>query len=172
MAKATSPLFAVEASGQVGKSIVYDRRGFVRVYTKPSNPKTDAQANVRTVFRAVAAVIRVIGKNATEDIRALASPAYRWNAYIVKHTLGHNMHEWNLNTTRFNNLGTDEQNAWDTAAQNAGITPTHMEYDEYPLDKLAGRALWGVANALWKHGIGPAQPDGTNATDWANYITQ
>ncbi len=172
MAKATSPLFAVEASGQLGKAVVYDRRGYVRAYAKPSNPQTDAQANVRTPFRAVAAVIRVIGKNATEDIRAQASPAYRWNAYIVKHTLGPNMHEWNLSTVSFNALGADGQNAWDTAAQNAGITPTHVEYDEYPPDKLAGRALWAVANALWKRGIGPAEPTADNANTWVSYLTR
>ena len=171
MAKATSPLFAVEASGQVGKSIVYDRRGFVRMYTRPTNPKTDAQGNIRTPFRAVAAIIKATGQNAKADLKTKAEPSYRWNAWLVRETLGKSLKNWQDAMTAYNGLDATVQGNWDTAAQNAGINPTPLPYDQNPPDHLAGRALYAAARALHANGLGAGDPASTDPTAWATYIT-
>jgi len=171
MAKATSPLFAVEASGQIGHSIVYDRRGFVRMYARPANPKTDAQGNIRTPFRAVAAVIKVIGNTAKNDMRQKAEPSYRWNAWLIAQTLGKGLATWDAAQTAFSNLDATTQDNWETAAQNAGINPVAVSYDNNPPDHLAGRALFATASALNTNGLGPGAPATTTPSAWADYIT-
>ena len=171
MAKATSPLFAVEASGQVGKAIVYDRRGYVRMYTKPANPKTDGQGNIRTPFRAVAAIIKATGQNAKADLKTKAEPSYRWNAWLVREMLGKSLAAWDASMAAFSGLAATAQQNWDDAAQNAGINPTPMPYDQNPPDHLAGRALYAAARVLTHAGLGPGEPTADNATAWANYIT-
>ncbi len=171
MAKATSPLFAVEASGQVGKSIVYDRRGFVRVYTRPANPRTDAQGDIRTAFRAVAAVIKQIGSQAKADIAAKAEQTYRWNAKIVADAIGKGMVGWNSAKTAFNNLDSTTQGNWQTAATNANINPAAVPYDQNPPANLAGLALFAVATAYTRNQLGPGDPTNTDASAWVSYLT-
>lgn len=53
MAKTTSPLFGVDAAGQLGDSLVYSSwKGvkYARRYVIPSNPRTVAQMEVRNTF--------------------------------------------------------------------------------------------------------------------------
>ncbi len=53
MARVKGPLFSLEASGSVSKTIVYSQwkgRNYVREHTIPLNPQTAAQVNVRTAM--------------------------------------------------------------------------------------------------------------------------
>lgn len=47
MAKVNGGLFSLEASGALGKAIVYDRRGYVREWAIPFNPQSEGQRVVR-----------------------------------------------------------------------------------------------------------------------------
>jgi hypothetical protein len=47
MAKVTGALFSLEASGKFANALVFDRRGYVRSYKRPTNLQTAAQGNVR-----------------------------------------------------------------------------------------------------------------------------
>ncbi len=53
MARVKGPLFSLEASGSVKKTIVYSKwkgRQYVRQHTIPQNPQSTNQVNVRTAF--------------------------------------------------------------------------------------------------------------------------
>lgn len=174
MAKATAPLFSIEASGQLARTLVYDRRGFVRQYVIPANPKTNDQADVRYPFLGVAAVTGQVGPTAKSHIKQAAekegATTYRWNAYLVGKALAGDY--WDTKGTGFDHMEPSGKDAWETAAQNAGVTVHSLGYGTEP-DHLAGRALWVVAWAMRERlDIGPDQdPNQGNATAWANYIT-
>ena len=58
MARVTGPLFSMDASGTVGKAIVFSKwkgRSYVRRHAVPSNPRSGLQVGIRTVFGFVAA---------------------------------------------------------------------------------------------------------------------
>jgi len=53
MAKVKGPLFSLEASGSVAKTVVYSKwkgRQYVRQHTIPLNPQSAKQVNVRTAM--------------------------------------------------------------------------------------------------------------------------
>lgn len=53
MAKVKGPLFSLEASGSVAKTVVYSKwkgRQYVRQHTIPLNPQSEKQVNVRTAM--------------------------------------------------------------------------------------------------------------------------
>jgi len=170
MAKVTSPLFGFDASGALGKAIVYDKRGFVREYVTPSNPQTDPQANIRTPFRALAACVKATGAAAKNDIKGISPEGYRWSSHIIGEALGKELAAWNHSMSTFDALTSAEQDDWVNQAQHIHINPAPVSYDINPIDKLPGRAMWAYANALARNGLGGDEPDGTNASTWANYI--
>lgn len=54
MARTTAPLFSLDASGSVGKSITFSKwrgRNYVRRLVTPANPKSGLQTGVRSFFR-------------------------------------------------------------------------------------------------------------------------
>ena len=172
MAKTIAPLFSLEASGQLAKTLVYDRRGYVRNYVIPTNPKTDDQANIRHPFAGTAAVVKVIHQNVENEIRGVAEdagkPGYRWTSFLVGEVLRGN--GWNVYDAAFNALTSAEQDNWQNDAQAIGIAPTTLNYGTAP-SKFAGRAMFIVASAMYNRlGLGLAAPTGSNSGDWANYI--
>lgn len=53
MARVKGPLFSLEASGSIAKTVVYSQwkgRNYVREHTIPYNPQTAPQVNVRTAM--------------------------------------------------------------------------------------------------------------------------
>lgn len=53
MARVKGPLFSLEASGTIGKTVTYSQwkgRNYVRRHTIPLNPQTAPQVNVRTAM--------------------------------------------------------------------------------------------------------------------------
>lgn len=74
MARTKGPLFSLDASGSLDKTIVYSQwkgRSYVRRHAIPFNPKTATQVNVRT------AMTLLVAQWQSED------PAYQteWNDY-------------------------------------------------------------------------------------------
>ncbi|NPA93525.1 MAG: hypothetical protein GXO56_07585 [Chloroflexi bacterium] len=174
MAKTIAPLFSLEASGQLAKTLVYDRRGYVRNYVVPTNPKTENQANIRHPFAGVAAVVRVIHPDTENVIRAAAEnagkPGYRWTSFLVGEVLRGN--GWDIYDAAFNNLTSDEQDNWQAAAESKGIAPTVLDYGTAPT-KFAGRSLFIVAYAMHERlNMGVIPPDGGNYATWADYIAE
>lgn len=59
MAKVKGPLFSLEASGSIKKTIVYSQwkgRNYVRQHTIPFNPQSEKQVNVRTAMTLLVAL--------------------------------------------------------------------------------------------------------------------
>lgn len=53
MVKITGPMFSLDASGSIGKTITFSKskgRNYVRTLVKPSNPKSGGQVGVRQMF--------------------------------------------------------------------------------------------------------------------------
>lgn len=53
MARTSGPLFSLDASGSVGKTIVYSKwrgRNYVRQHVIPTNPRSGLQVGIRAVF--------------------------------------------------------------------------------------------------------------------------
>lgn len=59
MARTTAPLFGLDASGSLAKSIVFSKwrgRTYVRRHAIPSNPQTGLQVGMRAVFRFISQI--------------------------------------------------------------------------------------------------------------------
>lgn len=87
MARTTAPLFSMDASGSIGKSIVFSRwkgRNYVRRHAIPSNPMSGLQVYMRSMFafltRGWAAIPGV--SQATWDAPAEPDNISPFNAYV------------------------------------------------------------------------------------------
>lgn len=70
MAKVKGPLFSLEASGSVAKTIVYSRwkgRQYTRQHTIPLNPQSAKQVNVRTAMTLLVAYWQTLAQ-AVKDL--------------------------------------------------------------------------------------------------------
>lgn len=118
MARVVLPLLGVEARGAIGKAIVYmpighatDGLTSVRVWTKPTNPESESQGDVRLRMKAVGhGISKIVADSALQSQIAAATPAGEiWNAYFVKTVMGAAFATIDASLT-----------AWETAANSAG----------------------------------------------------
>lgn len=172
MAKATAPLFSLEASGAFAKTLVFDRRGYVRQYVIPTNPKTANQADIRTPFAGVAAVIKNISDTAKADFKAKLEeqgrPTYRWNAELIGMVLEND--GWSQREAAFNTYENTQKASWNSTAQAHGVNPQPVEYGTPP-ENFAGLSVFVVARVFHELGLGTGElPAGENAADWCNYL--
>jgi len=75
MARVTSPLFSLDASGSVAKSIVYSKwkgRNYVRQHSIPANPKSAAQVAIRAAFAWLGAIWAGIEASVSSSWETLA----------------------------------------------------------------------------------------------------
>src|ERR1044072_4429940 len=88
MPNVKGPLFSMEASGTLGGTITFDKRGFVRQRVIPANPKTAAQGNQRQRLLGVQKTLTFIGAAVVTLVKAIAPTSYRWNSYLLSQVLG------------------------------------------------------------------------------------
>ena len=171
MAKVVGGLFSVEASGKFANAIIFDRRGYVRTYKRPTNPQTAAQGDVRQVLLATQRAIPVTGSITRTHVKTLAPVEYRWNAFLVQQVIGKGKVPWNVSLAAFDALPQAEQDEWTAEAAALGIVESHIPYAGNP-PISAGAALYILARTL--HGLGiyvdTGAPDGSNAAAWAGNI--
>lgn len=77
MATTKAPLFGLDASGTLGGSIVFSRwrgRTYVRRHTIPSNPRSNLQTGMRSVFRFISTDFTNLTQNQKDAWDALAAP--------------------------------------------------------------------------------------------------
>lgn len=170
MAKVVGGLFSVEASGKFADALVFDRRGYVRGYKRPTNPKTSAQGDVRQVMLAAQRAIGVAG-NATKDEVKAAAPDYRWNSYLIQQMIGKGTAAWNANLAAFNALDPADQGVWTSEAETLGLTEISIPYAGAP-PIPAGAAFFALARTLFDLGVYAINgaPDGSNAVAWATSV--
>lgn len=170
MAKVIGPLHSISASGKFGDAMVFDIRGYVKAFKKPSNPKTAPQGNQRQKMAMAQQGVSKIGANKEADIAAVAPVSYRWNSYLTGLTL--NAPNLTAAGTAWAALSGAEQSAWNTEATSNGFTTVDIDYASDPA-LTAGRIAFVLAHTLNANSLGGAvaTPDGTNAAAWLTEIT-
>ncbi len=170
MAKVVGGLFSVEASGKFANALVFDRRGYVRGYTRPTNPQTEAQGNVRQVMLAAQRAIGLAGDATKAEIKE-AAPDYRWNSYLIQQMIGKGSVAWDASLAAFNALDPADQGVWTSEAEALGMTEISIPYaGDSPIS--AGTAFFALARTLFDLGVYVVNgaPDGANAVAWATSV--
>jgi hypothetical protein len=138
----------MSASGTVGGTITFDKRGFVRQRVIPANPQSDLQGNVRQMLLGVQKALSRIGATVIAAVKSVAPVSYRWNAYLLQLSIGPNSAEFEASKTAYAAMSAPERTAWDAAAVALGLTEQSIVYaTDAPIS--AGLALFAVSRALW-----------------------
>jgi hypothetical protein len=171
MAKVHGPLFSMEASGTVGKTITYDKRGHVRQRVIPANPRSDLQGNVRQALLGIQKALTFIGMTVISAIKTLAPTSYRWNSFLLQKVLGTSSAEYDASVTAFAALTSTERGHWNTSAEGIGLTEQSIVYATDPAVS-PGLALFAVSRALFALGlnVSAGAPSGSNYAAWATYF--
>lgn len=140
MAKVTGPLMSIEASGQFAQSIVFDKRGFARGYTIPSNPRTSSQQATRLAMKAAQTAAKHLNAAARTTLEGLLG--YRWNAGLLADTLGVSLINWEVAVEGYENLTTQEKAALTALETTLGIQTIMVP--EYEAETSGGVALYAV----------------------------
>lgn len=171
MAKAIGPLMSMSASGTIGGTITFDKRGFVRQRVVPTNPKSDAQGNVRQMLLAVQKALTLLGAAAIAGVKTVAPVAYRWNSYLLSQVLGSGSETFEASRTAYAALGAPDRANWEARAAALGITQQSVTYAaDAPISP--GLALFAVSRALFNLGLNvvAGAPAAANYDAWGDYF--
>ena len=171
MATVRGPLMSMEASGTIGDTITFDRRGFVRQRVIPANPKSDAQGNVRQMLLSVQRALTLLGATVIAAVKTVAPTAYRWNSYLLSQVIGSGSSSFEAARTTFDALAAPDKANWNTRAAALGITQQEIAYaTDDPISP--GLALFAVARALFLLGFNVAAgtPAAANYDAWGDYF--
>lgn len=113
MAKATAPLMSMDASGQIGKALVFQKGGKVRQYVVPANPKTSAQMAVRNKLGDIQRSLKKLGTVLRAEFKS--GFGANWNSLIVGELMKNNAALLTTYTTEFNAFTAQQKTDWDTA---------------------------------------------------------
>ncbi len=171
MAKVKGPLMSLEASGTVGDTITFDKRGFVRQRVIPANPQTDLQGNTRQRLLAIQRGLTKLGAGVIGAVKTIAPTSYRWNSFLLQKVLGPGSSEYTASVTAFNALTSTQKTAWDTEAATRGLTTQSIGYAT-DADVTPGLALFIICRALFALGLHTiaGTPSGTNQASWGAYF--
>lgn len=154
MAKVTGPLMSIEASGQFAESIVFDKRGFARGYTIPSNPRTNLQQATRLAMKAAQTAAKHL--NATKRARLQELLGYRWNASLLSETLGMSLTNWNAANSEYETMGDGDRETVEALITTLNL-PEVIRVPEYETPVTTGAAFYAVFLA-YNRLIAPAAP--------------
>jgi len=181
MAKVTGGLFSLDASGKFANSLIFDRRGYVRTYRIPANPKTGSQGDVRLMLKSAQKAIKVCANDYLDLVKESAPTQYRWNSFMVSKILGKSHDTWDGAETAWLALSDENANkraAWETAAESLGLTDASLSYSDMGTVSK-GRILYALAYAHelegWEYGAytpGSVTAASTDPQDWADFVNQ
>lgn len=135
MAKVTAPLMSMSASGQFGKTIVFDKRGIAREYVVPSNPQTVGQMAVRNKLGDIQRELKLLGPVLRGQLKTQFGP--RWNSMIVGELTANNGAALTSYTGEHTAFTTQQKTDWATAD---GATPVAL---------ADGLVLYAAASAVY-----------------------
>lgn len=135
MAKVTNPLLSMVASGQIGKSIVFDKRGRARVYVIPANPQTVDQMAVRNSLGDIQRELKLLGSVLRGQLRTAFGS--QWNSMVIGELMANDQAAYLAYGVEFNAFSGGEKTAWGTA-DTAG-----------PVVKIDGELLYACASAVY-----------------------
>jgi hypothetical protein len=139
MAKVTGGLFSMSASGQFGKSLVFQKNGRVREYVVPANPNTLLQQAVRNTLKDIQAQLVILGTDLRTELKAQFGP--QWNSMIISELMKDANANLLVYTAEFALFGAPDQGDWETAD-----TSFKALLDD-------GVALYAVASAVYDMGV-------------------
>lgn len=154
MAKVTGPLMSIEASGQFAKSITFDKRGFARGYTIPSNPRTNSQQKTRLAMKAAQTAAKHLNATTRTTLQGLLG--YRWNASLLSEALGTNLANWDMALSQYEQMAESDQEILDALVTNLNL-PVIIEVPQYASTADSAMALYAVFLA-YNRLIAPASP--------------
>lgn len=167
MAKITGALMSPEASGKYGKCIVYSTwkgRQYARLLTKPSNPKSNNQAEVRTYFGSTGLNNKKIeeASDLREQIEEVTPSTQSWTSYFAKMQIGSASASIKAAITAYSELSTVDQGLWQTAAAGIPLNGYDIGYGE--IEPITGaEQLFISATAAFALGLDIAP---SNPSDW------
>lgn len=95
MAKITSPLFSLGATGTLGKVITFDKRGIAHKPNAPGLNRSNTQGNTRQVFLAASRALQRCQPSVIAAIIQLETTTTDWRASMVQQMIGPNRATWN-----------------------------------------------------------------------------
>lgn len=110
MAKVTAPLMSMDASGQLGKALVFQKGGKVRQYVVPANPRTDGQKAVRKKLGDIQRSLKKLGLVLRTELKSQFGA--RWNSDIVGELLKNNGALLTSYTSTFTGYTIQEKADW------------------------------------------------------------
>lgn len=139
MAKVTNPLLSMSASGKIGDSIVFDKRGRARIYVVPSNPQTAPQMLVRNRLGDIQRELKQLGLVLRAQLKS--GFGYTWNALIIKELMDNAAALLISHTAVWTAFGSSDKTAW--AGQDTAVL---LEIED-------GAALYCVMKAAYDIGV-------------------
>ena len=139
MAKVIAPLLSGSASGKIGNMMVFDKRGHVRKYVVPANPKSLDQMLVRNTLGDIQRSLAKIGIDLRLQLKSQFG--YRWNSVIVGELTKNNKAALTTYLGTFTAFTAPQKAEWATAD-----TSTPVELDD-------GFALFAAARATYDIGV-------------------
>lgn len=155
MAKVTNPLLSMVASGQIGKSIVFDKRGRARIYVIPANPQSVDQMAVRNQLGDLQRGLKLIGAVLRAELRAQFGA--QWNSMIIGELMATSNAAYLAYKAEFAAFSAGEKTAWGNADGGTYVV------------LVDGEVLYGLASAVYDIGVrlgatlSLAQPAAANA---------
>jgi hypothetical protein len=110
MTKVINPLLSGSASGQFGQMMTFDKRGYVRKYVVPGNPKSVAQMLVRNRLGDIQRELKALGGDMRIALKA--SLGARWNSIIIGELLANQSAKWIADSITYNAFQSGEKSAW------------------------------------------------------------
>lgn len=183
MAKATGPLFSMDASGKFGGALVFGKwkgRNTIRQLVTPSNPQSANQEVARNAVRVMAAAQKWI--NGTAEIRtgeteldktlltAAAPAGQAWNGFLVKSGIGAGQINYDAADAAYAALTAPQKAAWDAGA--AALVPAILPVNQTVAGggtgtpATSGSVFFHACYAMYIAGIYAVAP-GTAPPDYA-----
>lgn len=135
MAKVTNPLLSMVASGQIGKSIVFDKRGRARIYVIPANPQSVDQMAVRNTLGDVQRELKQLGLVLRAQLRA--GFGAQWNSMVIGELMANDNAALTAYLAEYNAFIAGDKTAWTTQDTAALVTI------------IDGGALYSVTSATY-----------------------
>lgn len=139
MAKLINPLLSVDASGQFGKAMVFQKGQRVRAYVIPSNPKTVNQMVVRNKLGDIQRELKLLGSVLRVELKG--GFGARWNSMILKELTANAGAALTSYTAEYAAFSSGEKSAWAGAD---GATP---------VTEAKGTLLYACASAVYDMSI-------------------
>ena len=135
MAKTKGALFSLEASGNLANSIVYDKRGRVRVHKVPANPQSVAQTAVRDRFGDIQRELKELGLIVRAQVKIDLGST--WNSIIIGDLMANDNAQYDVYAAEWAAFIAGDQTDWETNDPGVGIKGT------------AGELFYAVASSLF-----------------------